>query len=56
MPQVGPKMMQDEFEPPVAGLFLLVNFWFIENVSSLDLGPLIAEAPFEEMLPSYFVL
>ena len=26
---VGPKMMEDEFEPPVAGLFLLVNFWVV---------------------------
>ena len=49
-------MMKNEFEPPVAGLVLLVNFWFVYNVSSLNLGPLIAEVAFEEMLASYFVL
>ena len=56
LPQVGPKMMQDEFEPLIAGLFLLVNFWFVYNVSSLNLSPLIAGVSFEKMLPSYFVL
>ena len=29
LPQVGPEIMQDEFEPPVAGLFLLVYFWVV---------------------------
>ena len=49
-------MMEDKFEPPFAGLFLLVNFWFVKNVVSLNLGPLVAESAFEKMLPSYFVL
>ena len=45
-------MVEDELEPTTAaGLFLLVNFWVIQNVSSLNLSPLIAEASFEKMLP-----
>ena len=50
-------MIQDEFEPWVARLFvLMVDFGVIQDVSSLDLGPLLAEAAFEKTLPSDFVL
>ena len=57
LPQLGPQMVQDEFEPLAAQLFLLVEFWVVEDVSSLDLGPLFAEACFEKKaLPSDFVL
>jgi len=56
LPQLGPQMVQDEFEPSVARLFFLVNFWVVEDVSSFDLGPLFAGASFEKVLPSDFVL
>ena len=56
LPRVSPEMTQHEFEPSVARLFLVVNVGVIQHVSSLDLGPLFAEAAFEKMLPSCFVL
>ena len=56
LPQLGPQMIQDDFEPLVARLFLLVDFWVIEDVAPLDLGPLFADASFEQVLPSDFVL
>jgi hypothetical protein len=56
LPQLSPQMVQDDFEPSVARLFLLVDFRVVEDASSLELGPLFAEASFEEMLPSDFVL
>ena len=34
----------------------MVDFWVVDNVTSLNLSPLIAEAAFEKMLPTYFVL
>jgi hypothetical protein len=49
-------MMQHEFEPSAASLFLVVQFRVIQDVSSLNLGPLFAEAAFEQMLPADFVL
>ena len=51
-----PQMVQDHFEPSVARLFLLVDFRVVEDVACLNLGPLFAEASFEEVLPSDFVL
>ena len=35
---------------------ILVDFWVIQRVSSLDLGPLFAGAAFEKVLPSDFAL
>ena len=54
----SPEMMQDheEFEPSVTRLFLVVSVRVIQRASSLDLGPLFAEAAFESALPSDFVL
>jgi hypothetical protein len=49
-------MVQDEFEPSVARLFLVIKVWVIQNVSTLNLGPMEAESAFEKMLPSDFVL
>ena len=49
-------MIQDEFEPSFARLFLVVDFGVIHDALSLDLGPLFAEAAFEEVQPSDFVL
>ena len=46
LPQLGPQMVEDDFEPSVARLFLLVDFWVVEDVLPLDLGPLFAEASF----------
>ena len=56
MPQLGPQMVQDEFEPSVDRLLLLVDSGVAEDVASLDLGPLFAEACFEKVLPSDFLL
>jgi hypothetical protein len=49
-------MVQYDFEPSVARLFLVVEFEVIQNVSALDLGPMEAKSAFEKMLPSDFVL
>ena len=47
-------MIQDDFEPSVPRLLLLVVDF--QDASSLDLGSLFAEAVFEKVLPSDFVL
>ena len=49
-------MVQYEFEPSVARLFLVIEFGVIQNVSALYLGPMEAKSAFEKMLPSDFVL
>jgi hypothetical protein len=44
-------MMQFEFEPSVAILFLGIKVRVIQNVSSLNLVPMVAESAFEKTLP-----
>jgi hypothetical protein len=56
LPEVSPEMMQSEFEPSVARLFLGINVRSIHNVSSLNLSPLFAGSSFEKLLQSDFVL
>ncbi len=56
LPQLSPEMMQNEFEPSVSGLFLVIEFGVVQNVSALNLGPMEAESSFEKVLPAYFVL
>jgi hypothetical protein len=55
LPEESPGMMQNEFEPSVAILFLGINVRVIHDVSSLNLSPMFAESSFEKMLPSDFV-
>ena len=43
-------MVKDEFEPSVTRLFCLVNVGVLQNVPSLNLSPLFAEATFGKML------
>ncbi len=49
-------MVQYEFEPSLARLFLMVEFGVIHNVSVLYLSPMNAKLAFEKMLPSDVVL
>jgi hypothetical protein len=55
-PQMCPCVMQSQFEPPVARLFLVIDVSIIQQMSVSDLSPLFAEASFEQMVPSNFVL
>jgi hypothetical protein len=55
-PKMSPEMVQSQFEPSVAGLFLGIDVGVVHDVSSLDLSPLFAESSLEKVLPSDFVL
>ena len=43
LPQLGPQMVEDDFEPSVARLLLLVDFRVVKDVSCLDVGPLLKQ-------------